>query len=150
MLRKRFFDALRSLAESRLFLHLGYPTIHAYTDAVFSIGKSSTYKMIATSEALDALPAITASFESGALSWSLTAELARVASSETEEEWLALAETLPVREVQAAIRDALKRKSDRPRRGDGGLPGAPVDVRLRLEPAELAVGRRRSRRGAPR
>ena len=30
VLRKRFFDALRSLAESRLFLHLGYPTIHAW------------------------------------------------------------------------------------------------------------------------
>ena len=124
--RKRFMDALRSLSEQRLYLQLGHPTIAAYAEATFGFRKSRTYEFLRVSEALQSLPRIAAAYEIGKLSFSLVAELTRVADAESEDEWLDLANSKRVGEVTAEVRDAIRNKRTHPRKGGFGLPGLPV------------------------
>src|SRR5438094_8800475 len=51
------------------------------------------------------LPAVTAAFEAGALTWAHVRLLARVATAETEAGWVELARGRTVRALEAVIRD---------------------------------------------
>ena len=110
VVRRRFIDALRALAEGRLHLELGFPDIVGYAEATFRYKKSQTYEFLRVSEALEGLEKIALAFELGKLSWSLVALLTRVATTETEEEWLELATTHRVAETTAEVKDALRKR----------------------------------------
>ena len=138
--QRRFIDALRSLAKARHYLELGYASIHAYAEATFRIKKSQTYEFLRVSEALASLPEIAGAFEAGQISFSLTAKLTRVASAETEAEWLAFARERPVRETLAEIKDARKKTALHPtRRGSGASSARAPAVAARTP---TAVSRR--------
>ena len=137
--RKRFIDALRALSEQRLYLQLGYPDVVGYAEATFRYRKSQTYEFLRVSEALEVLPEVAAAFELGELSWSLVAELTRVAASDTEEEWLEFARMHRVAETIAEIKDALRKNRKSPRKNGNGLPGLPVRLRLEFSPEDYAI-----------
>src|SRR5262245_23681815 len=90
--KKRFIDALRALHDAKLCRQLGFPNIVAYVAATFRYGRSRTLEFIHVSRALVGLPAITAAFEKGAISFELAARLSEVATPQTEGEWLAFLE----------------------------------------------------------
>ncbi len=137
--RKRFIDALRALHDSELYKQLGFPSIAAYGEATFRYSSSRTHEFIQVSRALLALPAITAAFEQGAISFHLAARLSEVATVETEGEWLAFLGGRRVRAVLHELRHAKETRRDRPRRGSFGLPGLPVKIAFTLSPEEHAI-----------
>ena len=67
------------------------------------------------------------------------AELSRVASSDTKEEWLEFARTHRVAEIQAEIKDARKKNRKHPRKSGNGLPGLPVRLSFEFSPEEHVI-----------
>ncbi len=137
--QRRFIDGLRAFSEQKLYLELGFPNITAYAERTFRFKKSQVYEFMRVSEALVTLPAIASAFEQGELSFSFTAELTRVASGETEAEWLEFARTRRVAVTLAEVKDALRKNRKLPRLGSYGLPGLPRILKLELAPEEHAI-----------
>jgi hypothetical protein len=71
-------------------------------------------------EALEALPILAEALRSGRACWSVLRELTRVATPETEREWLATAEGRTAREVERLVSGLApgSRPSDPPRDHD--------------------------------
>ncbi len=137
--QRRFIDGLRAFSEQKLYLELGFPNITAYAERTFRFKKSQVYEFMRVSEALVTLPAIASAFEQGELSFSFTAELTRVASGETEAEWLEFTRTRRVAVTLAEVKDALRKNRKLPRSGSYGLPGLPRILKLELAPEEHAI-----------
>lgn len=137
--RRRFIDALRALAESRLYLALGYPSIAAYGDAAFRLRRTQVYEFLRVSRALAELPRLGQAFERGEISWSLLAELSRVASAETEAEWIAFASERPIEAVLAEAADARRKNRRHPRRDAYGLPAMTFKLSFEFGAADFAV-----------
>jgi hypothetical protein len=87
--RRRFADGLRAMAESRLYVKLGAPTIEAYALEHFKSLRTHVYENLRVSKALQALPLLSAAFERVELSWSLLVAVTRVANAESVASWLA-------------------------------------------------------------
>ncbi len=79
--------ALRSAAH----VHLGYGSFGEYVERLFGYKPRSTQEKLRVAEALEQLPAIAQTLETGALNWSAVRELTRVAVAETERDWLDVA-----------------------------------------------------------
>lgn len=75
-------------------------------------------------EALGELPELSEALRSGTLCWSAARELARVATQQTEAEWLQAARGHTVHEVERLVSG--RRPGDRPR--DPSLASAPCRV----------------------
>ena len=68
--------------------HLGLGTFAEYIERLFGYSRRTLEDELRTAEALEELPELTHSLREGAVSWSAVRELARVATPETEREWL--------------------------------------------------------------
>ena len=117
-MRKAESQAVTLFAEvmkQGLYRSLGYASIHLYAEQALSFSRSKTYEFIRLAEALDELPALKQGLESGELPWTKAREVVKVATPETEEEWLALAECKSRRELEKevvksrATRDRMKK-----------------------------------------
>ena len=82
--QKRCIDALRALAESKLYLQLGFRDIAGYADATLHLGRTQTFECLRVSRALVNLPLLAAAFERGEVSFSLVEKMTRVATVETQ------------------------------------------------------------------
>ncbi len=100
--------ALRSAAH----VHLGFGSFGEYIERLFGYQRRSTQEKLRVAEALEALPAMAHSLESGSLSWSAVRELTRVAVAETEERWLEVASGKTVRQLERLVEG--KRPGDEP------------------------------------
>jgi hypothetical protein len=136
---KGFIDALRALCETKLYRQLGFPGIVAYADKVFHYRRTQTFEFIRVSRALASLPQISGAFARGELSFALVSKLTRVASAQSEGEWLALASQENAQALEHLIDEARYQGRDKPRRGKFGLPGMPIKISFELAPAEHAV-----------
>jgi hypothetical protein len=83
--------------------HLGFGSFAEYVERLFGYSRRTLDDKLRTAEALEALPALTRSLREGALSWSAVRELARVATPETEREWLDAANGRTVQEVERLV-----------------------------------------------
>ena len=137
--QKRCIDALRALAESKLYLQLGFRDIAGYADATLHLRRTQTFECLRVSRALVHLPLVAAAFERGDVSFSLVEEMTRVAVLETQVKWLEFCEGRPTRAVLAELKDAHRKKLDCPREDGFGLPGLPVKVAFELSPEEHGV-----------
>jgi len=137
--RRRFIDALRAMQDSRLYRQLGFPSLAAYADATFHYARTQVFEFLRVSKALGDLPRIARAFELGELTWSLVAELARVADREHEGEWLEFLRGRPVASVEAELRAAREKHRPYPRMDGYGLPGLPVKLSFELSPEDHAV-----------
>ena len=126
--RRRFIDALRAMAEAKLYLTFGFSSIAGYSERFFSLSRSQTYELLRVGDVLSHLPLLDAAFGEGTLTWTLVREISRVATAETEEEWLKFHGKHTVAELHAEIRDAAQEKRRRPRHDSYGLPALTVDV----------------------
>ena len=112
--RLRFIEVLGAVDRQRAYLELGFPDVVSYASATFGHGRSQIYDFLRVARALEGLPLIRESFERGKLSWTLTAAMTRVATAESEAEWIELA-----RENVARRSRALCERGEGHRRGQG-------------------------------
>jgi hypothetical protein len=83
--------------------HLGLGSFAEYVERLFGYSRRTLDDKLRTAEALEELPALTRSLSEGAVSWSTVRELARVATPETEREWLDAAKGRPVHDVERLV-----------------------------------------------
>jgi hypothetical protein len=112
---------LLAALRSATHVHLGYATFNEYIERLFGYGSRSTQEKLRVAEALERLPATARLLEQGQLSWSAARELTRVATHDTEAEWLTAANGKTVRQLEAMIAGA----------SPGDLPSSPRDPALR-------------------
>jgi hypothetical protein len=129
--RLRFARLLAALHESRLYLQLGHPSLVQYAEHRFQLGRSETYEMLRVVEAVDERPQCREAFEEGDLSWTALKAVTRVATAETEADWLTFAREHTFAELRAEVQDAVEKNRDRPRTDRYGLPN--LTSRLVLE-----------------
>ncbi|MBC8366286.1 HNH endonuclease, partial [bacterium] len=131
----------------KLYRGLGYASIHLYAEEALGFSRSKTYEFIRLAEALDELPKLKDQIESGKLPWTKAREVVKVATPETEREWLVLAESQSRRELEKevarsrarryGVKDEIQSELLEP---DGKTPvAAPVQsLTLRLSPLAKA------------
>jgi len=95
---------------------LGYPTMVAYMMTELDCSRHTANEKLRVAHELIDLPLIDQAMHTGALSWTKVRELTRVATAETEEDWLEMAEGKDSAQVQQLVKGYAKgaRPSDRP------------------------------------
>jgi hypothetical protein len=93
---------LATMRRGELFSYLGYASVFAYAWTEHAIGKSKVSELIGISEASEGLPKIREAFDAGGLHWTKAREITKVATAETEGDWLALADASTSDELRAA------------------------------------------------
>lgn len=116
-LRKAESEAVILFAEVlklKLYRSLGYASIHLYAEEALGFSRSKSYEFIRLAEALDELPGLKQGLESGELPWTKAREVVKVATPETEEAWLALAESKSRRELEKeVVKSRARRDADK-------------------------------------
>jgi hypothetical protein len=137
--RLRFIRGLLALHRTGLYVKLGFSTTAHYASSEFGYQKTEVYESLRVAEALEGLPQCTEAFERGGLSWSALKEVTRVATAETEAEWLEFAAKKTFEELRAEVLDARRKNRKVPRTNGYGLPHLRVKITLDLEPEEHAL-----------
>jgi hypothetical protein len=150
--RRKLIMALLALDEGRLYLPLGFSSIVNYAERRIRCGRSLTYEFLRVAKALRELPDLDCMFRLGVLSWSDIKEIAKVATAETQGEWIAFAREKSVAQLEAEVRDAVKKGRRAPRRDGHGLPRVTTRIGFELEPEEndlvaKALGKARDEMG---
>jgi 5-methylcytosine-specific restriction endonuclease McrA len=106
--RRAELDGLEGPALLRAFRvgvhrHLGFGSFAEYVERLFGYSRRTLDDKLRTAEALEELPTLARSLHEGTLSWSAVRELARVATVETELEWLDAARGRSVHEVERLV-----------------------------------------------
>ncbi len=111
---------------------LGYRSAIHYAVERLDMHRRKAQMLVAVGSALLRLRVVDRAFASGEISWSKTRLLCRVATEDTETEWLAKARELGCRELEGLVRSCLP--GDRPPSGSGGggLPKARFQVHAEL------------------
>ena len=108
--------------------HFAYASFAEYVGRWFGYGYRSVEEKLRVASALESLPEIDRMLATGDLSWSAVRELTRVATAETESEWLATASGKTVRQLERLVSGRVR--GDRP--GDRPKPGLTRHI-LRFE-----------------
>jgi hypothetical protein len=95
--------ALLRAVRAGVHRHLGFGSFAEYVERVFGYSHRTLDEKLRTAEALEELPALASSLREGTLRWSAVRELARVATAETELEWLEVARGRSVHEVERLV-----------------------------------------------
>ena len=103
---------LADFADRGTCQQLGFHSVELYAETRYHIRPPTTRQYVAAGRALQELPGIDREFRRGGLFWSQVRELIRVATGETEEEWVEFAKGRTARQIAAEV--ARRRKGDRP------------------------------------
>ncbi len=94
---------LRAAQLARVHEWLGYGSFVEYIERLFGYAPRLTLEKLRVAEALERLPALADALRIGKAGWSSLRELTRVATSETEREWLDATRGKTVREVERLV-----------------------------------------------
>lgn len=123
---------------AEVHVHLGYGTMLEYLERACGYARRTAWERLRVAEALEALPGVRSALAAGKVSYSAVKELTRVATEDTEDEWLGAIETCTVREVEDLVRG--RHPGDRPHeRPDPAIETR--TVKLELTPAAYALFR---------
>jgi len=136
-LRWKFLQALLALDEGLLFRSLGCATLREYTERFFGWERTRTYEALRVARALGDLPRTREAFISG-LAYSRVEEITRIASRETEEEWIAFAEKATLRGLELEVSDAKRTNRKRPRPDPYSLPAERRRLPFDFTPGHVA------------
>jgi hypothetical protein len=120
--RLQFVELLGIIHDDRIYCGLGYSSFAQYCELEFRLGRSTAFDYLRVAQALPALPRTRVLFAQGDLSWNQVRGISRVASAQSEEEWVRLALTESVRKLETEVRQAVRTGRDRPRANRYGLP----------------------------
>jgi len=137
-LRYKFLGGLRALDEGRFFSSLGFPTMWAYAEHFFGWEKSRTYEALRVARALEDLPLTRDRFIAG-LAYSRVLEITRIASRETEAEWIAFAEKTTLKRLRLEVSDAKGKGRKRPRKDQYSLPAQRMRLPFDFSPDEFTI-----------
>ncbi len=142
---------LCELQERGLCQAFGYPSVASYAEGRWRMGRRTARELAQVGRALKRLPQIDAAFAEGMLRWSRVRVLCRVATAETEGEWLEAEAGTTQEELERMVRS--KRPGEGPPKGEG-LPQVWFEVRARLDPVqwqgwENAMAKLRAEMGCP-
>jgi hypothetical protein len=110
-------------------VRLGYATFVEYIEWLFGYSPRFTLERLRVGEALEKLPEMSRALGDGAFPWSAVRELTRVATSETEAEWLQAVRGKTAREVERLVS----------RHARGSRPNDEPDPALRRHVIRLEV-----------
>ena len=131
------FDLVRA-EQLKIYVSFGFVSLYEYMERVLGYKPHTARERMRVARALAALPETTAALARGALSYSAVRELTRVATAETEADWLAQTEGLVANQIESLV--ANHRPGDRP--DDPTDPDLrPRVVRLELPPEVYALWR---------
>jgi len=99
------FDLVRA-EQLKIYVSFGFVSLYEYMEHVLGYKPHTARERMRVARALAALPETTAALARGALSYSAVRELTRVATAETEADWLAQTEGLVADERGSEIGDA--------------------------------------------
>jgi hypothetical protein len=102
-------------------VRLGYGSFREYVERLFGYSARLVQDKLRVAEALEGLPVLARALQNGHACWSVLRELTRVATRETEGEWLAAAADRTVRDVEQMVSG----------HGLGSRPGDPPDEAAR-------------------
>jgi hypothetical protein len=105
---------------ARVHRHLGYGTFLEYMERVLGYTPKAASERLRVAGALEEMPEMTAALMESRLPFSAVRELTRVATPETEEEWIKAAQGRTLREIEPMV--AGRRR--------GALPETPPDPAL--------------------
>ena len=111
-------------------VRLGHGSFAEYVERVLGYAPRLTHDKLRVAEALETLRAVPQALREGKLSWSAARELTRVATAQTEGEWLAATQGRTVRDVERLVSG----------HGFGSRPQDPVDPQLRRHVVRFEVG----------
>jgi len=114
----------------------GHSSAVHYAAAREGLSRREARDLVAVGAALDELPAIDAAFRDGRLLWTKLRTHVRVATLETEAEWLEKALTMTCAELERAV--AGVKKGDRPRDGRLAIPKARYTITAKVDGALYA------------
>jgi hypothetical protein len=134
--RRKLIMALLAMEEGRLYLPLGFSSTVNYAERRIRCGRSLTYEFLRVAKVLRELTDLDCMFRLGVLNWSDVKEIAKVATVETQGEWIAFAREKSVAQLEAEVRDAVKKGRKTPRRDGHGLPRVTTRIGFELEPEE--------------
>ncbi len=134
--RRKLIMALAAMDEGRFYLLLGFSSTAQYAEKRLRCGKSQAYEFLRVAYALRKLPKIDHMYCVGALGWSDVREIVKVATPEAEDKWVDFAKDRSVAQVEAEVRDALKKGRKTPRGDRHGLPNVTTRIGFELEPHE--------------
>ena len=90
----------------------GFASLHEYTDRFVGLNRRQTEERLRVGRTLSRLPAMDEAFGGGDITWSKVRELSRIATPDTERDWLTWSQGRTSRQVEHAV--ATRRKGDRP------------------------------------
>jgi hypothetical protein len=91
--------------ESRhLFRGRGFSSIYDFADKLMEMDRRKVQSLLRIARCLEELPAIAAAFDSGEVGWTKVREITKVATKESEKEWLEKARKMSCRELEKAVR----------------------------------------------
>ena len=122
---------LDDMQERGIHQETGHQSAVRYAIDRLSLPPSTAKEKVAVGRLLRELPGCDAAFCENRIGWSKLRLLARIATPETEKEWIAAAEKLTYVELQRAI--AGLAKGDRPRKDKLGLPGVTFALTARVD-----------------
>ena len=93
-------------------------------------------------KALRELPRSDEEFRIGKLNWSALREITKVATSESEEEWIAFALKYPGARLKAEVKEAVRKNRSQPRKDGYSLPGLETRLVFQLKPEEQDLASR--------
>src|SRR5262245_6973504 len=129
---------LREARDMKLWRHLGYAHMNEYLERELGYAPQVGIERLRIAHALATLPRIEARLTDGGLPYSAVRELTRIATADTEQDWLDKARGKTLREIEAMVSG--RKRGDRPE--DPKDPNlAPRVLRLELSPAAFALFR---------
>jgi len=123
--------------ERGIYQKRGYSSAVHYAVERLGYERRTARDLLVTGRLLSELPRCDAAFCEGRIGWSQLRLLARVATPETELEWIAKAEKLTYEKLERAV--AGLQKGDRPRADKLGLPAARFTIKVRVDAATHAL-----------
>lgn len=90
----------------------GFASLFEYADRYVGLNRRQTEERLRVGRHLARLPAMDRAFGEGEITWSKIRELSRIATADTEEEWLTWSQGRTCRQVEHAV--ATRRPGDRP------------------------------------
>jgi hypothetical protein len=96
-------EKLRAAEGARVHERLGYGSFVEYIERLFGYSPRLTLEKLRVAQALDGLPQLAVALREGNVSWSSVRELTRVATGDTERDWLEASQGRTVREIERLV-----------------------------------------------
>ena len=120
-----------------LFKKCGFSSTAQFALVKLHVSRRRTRELLRIARELEGLPLLDKAFSEGRLSWSAVREITRVATKETETEWIALAEEKGIRQIERAV--SRVNYGDRPPEDPYSLSKTRIKVVGELLMADYAV-----------